>query len=75
MLEGLSATFDAFGERLGLPAGRSLEIILARDFVTSVRGFVGRTVGVGDLEDFDVERVGGVVAGKTMFLRTTTLRP
>jgi hypothetical protein len=66
-LEGLVAAFDQVGLALRLPPRDLVELVIAKDLASKVRSLEGTTVGVEGLTDFGVERVGGIVAGKTMF--------
>jgi hypothetical protein len=64
-VRGLVIAFDALRTRCGLSPAK-LEVIIAEDLAAVVRGFQGQVVGVEALDDYAVERIGGIVAGKTM---------
>lgn len=46
---------------------QALEIVIAEDVAAAVQSMADEVVGVESLHDFSLERVGGIVAGKTMF--------
>lgn len=67
LLEMLATVFDGLREQCELPSAESLEFVVARDLSEAVRDQAGDTVGVEELNDYELERVGGIVVGKTMF--------
>lgn len=46
---------------------QALEIVIAEDVAAVVQSMAGEVVGVEALQDFSLERIGGIVTGKTMF--------
>ena len=66
MLHWLGAVVDGFRERSELPRA-AVELIVSDDAAAAIRTLHGSVVGVEDLGNFTMERVGGVVAAKTMF--------
>lgn len=66
LLRRLVVVFDALRTRCGL-GPCTIEIVLSDDLGSAVRGLQGQLVGVEALDDYSVERIGGVVAGKTMY--------
>ena len=67
LLTLLSGTFDHLRRLAELPAAQAIEFVVTEDLAADVRSHVGRVVGVEDLSDYGVERVGGTVVGKTFF--------
>lgn len=66
-LDALAIVFDRLRGLCPLPPAESLEFVLADDLSEAVRELAGHMVGVEDLINYEVERIGGLVAGKTMF--------
>lgn len=66
-LSMLAAAFDGLRELYDLPQAELLEFVIAKHLSEAVRDEAGRTVGVEDLSRYELERLGGVVVGKTMF--------
>lgn len=63
----ISRLLDAVRGALNLPAAESLEVVLAPDLAAAVAAEAGNVIGVEGLTNFDTERIGGTVVGKTMF--------
>lgn len=67
LLSMLATVFDGLRDQCYLPPGDSLEFVIAEDLSQAVRELAGSTVGVEDLSHYGLERIGGIVVGKTMF--------
>lgn len=66
LVRTLVEVFAGLRRSFGL-AEQHLEFVIAEDVADAVRSFAGQTIGTEDLTDFGLERIGGVVAGKTMY--------
>ena len=67
LLTGLVGAFEQLRRCCGTLGPARIEIILAEDVAVAVRALDSLVMGVEDLADYAVERIGGNVAGKTMF--------
>lgn len=70
LLCSLTSAFDALRTEYGELPRQTTEIVLTTDLATTVRQLDSRVVGVEEISDFSVHRIGGQVAGKTMFRDT-----
>jgi hypothetical protein len=66
LLAGLGRMFDSIRQEIGLTP-QAVEIVIAEDVAAALRSMDGEVVGVESMEDFDLERLGGNVVGKTLF--------
>ena len=67
LLELVAGIFDGLRVEAQLPPAESVEFFIADDISSAVQQQAGSFVGVEDLQNFDAERIGGQVVGKTLF--------